>query len=292
MQYDGIIIKGIGGFYYVEAADEVFECKAKGIFRKEKITPVVGDKVTISVQDTGYNTIEAIHERKNVLTRPPVANLDKLFIVSSTCEPNPNTLIIDRLTAIAEHNHIEPVVIFTKTDLKPCDDLIEIYRLAGIKCYAFSSVEKSPCDEIKAEIEGCTSAFTGNTGVGKSTLLNFIDPTLVRQTGEISSKLGRGRHTTRHVELYKIGSGYVADTPGFSSLDFESGELILKDDLQYCFNEFDEYIGTCKFTSCAHVADKGCSIVQAVKDGKISESRHNSYVTLYNEVKDIKEWQL
>lgn len=292
MQYDGIIIKGIGGFYYVEAANQIFECKAKGIFRKEKITPVAGDKVTISVQETGYNSIEAIAPRKNVLARPPVANIDKLFVVSSTCEPNPNTLIIDRLTVIAEHNHIEPVVVFTKTDLKPCDELIEIYRLAGIKAYAFSSLDGSGADEIKAEIAGCTSAFTGNTGVGKSTLLNFIDPDINRETGEISSKLGRGRHTTRHVELYKIGDGYVADTPGFSSLYFESGEVILKDDLQYCFKEFDEYIGTCKFTSCAHVNDKGCSIVEAVKNGEISESRHSSYVALYNEVKDIKEWQL
>ncbi len=292
MQYEGIIIKGIGGFYYVEAADQIYECKAKGIFRKEKITPVAGDKVTISVQDKGYNTIEVIHPRKNVLTRPPVANLDKLFIVASTCEPNPNALIIDRLTAIAEYNNIEPVIVFTKTDLKPCDDLLEIYRLAGIKCYSFSSHNPDGVDEIKSELAGCTSAFTGNTGVGKSTLLNFVDNSLVRETGEISSKLGRGRHTTRHVELYKIGDGYVADTPGFSSLDFESGELILKDDLQHCFAEFQEYIGTCKFTSCAHVNDKGCSIVQAVNEGKISQSRHNSYKALYSEVKDIKEWQL
>ncbi len=292
MQYEGIIIKGIGGFYYVEAANQIFECKAKGAFRKEKITPVAGDRVTISVQKTGYNTIDAISPRKNVLSRPPVANIDKLFIIASTCEPNPNALIIDRLTVIAERNNIEPVVVFTKTDLKPCDDLIEIYRLAGIKAYKFSSVNGGDAEAIKSEIEGCTSAFTGNTGVGKSTLLNYIDPDCNRETGEISSKLGRGRHTTRHVELYKIGGGYVADTPGFSSLDFESGDVILKDDLQYCFKEFDEYIGTCKFTSCAHINDKGCRIVEAVRDGKICQSRHDSYIALYNEVKDIKEWQL
>lgn len=292
MQHEGIIIKGIGGFYYVEAANQIFECKAKGAFRKAKITPVAGDRVVISVNDTGYNSIDEILERKNVLSRPPVANLDKLFVVSSTCEPNPNTLIIDRLTVIAEHNNIEPIVVFTKTDLKPCDDLIEIYRKAGIKAFSFSLENQGDVELIKSEISGCVSAFTGNTGVGKSTLLNFIDPDSQRETGEISQKLGRGRHTTRHVELYKISDGYVADTPGFSSLDFESSEVILKDDLQYCFREFDDYIGLCKFTGCAHVNDKGCSILKAVEDGEISSSRHLSYVTLYNEVKDIKEWQL
>ncbi len=292
MQHEGIIIKGIGGFYYVEAANRIFECKAKGAFRKAKITPVAGDRVTISVKESGYNTVEEIHERKNVLNRPPVANLEKLFVVASTCEPNPNTLIIDRLTVIAEHNNIEPIVVFTKTDLKPCDDLIEIYRLAGIKVFSFSPENQGDIDLIKREISGCISAFTGNTGVGKSTLLNYIDPEANRETGEISQKLGRGRHTTRHVELYKIGDGYVADTPGFSSLDFESGEIILKGDLQYCFREFDDYIGLCKFTGCAHMNDKGCSIIEAVDKGEISQSRHLSYKALYNEVKDIKEWQL
>ncbi len=292
MQYEGIIIKGIGGFYYVEAADGIYECKAKGAFRKAKITPVAGDKVLITVNESGYNSIDSVLERKNILNRPPVANIDKLFIVSSTCEPNPNTLIIDRLTVIAVHNNIEPIVVFTKTDLKPCDDLIKIYSLAGIKCFSFSPEDKSSLEALKAEISNCTSAFTGNTGVGKSTLLNYLDPTMQRETGEISSKLGRGKHTTRHVELYKIADGYVADTPGFSSLDFESGEIILKDDLQYCFPEFDEYLGFCKFTSCAHTADKGCAVLEAMKNGKISDSRHNSYVSLYNEVKDIKEWQL
>lgn len=292
MQYEGIITKGIGGFYYIEAAGEVYECKAKGIFRKEKITPVAGDRVIISVSQVGQNTIDEILERKNLLKRPPIANLDKLVIVASSCEPNPNTLVIDRLTVIAEHSGIEPIVVFTKTDLKNCDELLNIYRLAGIKCFCVNNKTGEGAERIKAEIDGCVCAFTGNTGVGKSSLLNVIEPSLSLSTGEISKKLGRGRHTTRHVELYKLGDGYVADTPGFSSLDFESGELILKDELQYCFPEFKEYIGTCKFTSCAHVADKGCSIVEAVKRGEISSSRHDSYVALYNEVKDFKEWQL
>ncbi|MCQ2471404.1 MAG: ribosome small subunit-dependent GTPase A [Clostridia bacterium] len=293
MQYDGLIIKGIGGFYYVEAAAQIFECKAKGIFRKEKITPVAGDRVVIEVRDNGQNTIEEIKERKNILSRPPVANIDKLFIVSATCEPNPSTLIIDRLTVIAEKNNIEPIVVFTKKDLKPSDELEEIYRLAGIKCYSVSCLTGEGTDAVKKEIDGAISAFTGNTGVGKSSLLNAIDPALVRSTGEISSKLGRGKHTTRQVELYKIGNAYVADTPGFSSLDIESGEVILKDDIQFYFREFNDYIGTCKFASnCSHIGDKGCSIVDAVNNGIISKSRHESYKMMYDEVKNIKEWQL
>ena len=276
MQYEGLLIKGIGGFYYVEVAEKVYECKAKGIFRKEKITPLAGDRVVITVRENGQNIIEEIKERKNFLSRPPVANIDKLFIVSSTCEPNPSTLIIDRLTVIAEKNNIEPIVVFTKTDLKDSKELEEIYRLSGIKCYSVSCETGEGVEAVKAEITDGISAFTGNTGVGngagKSTLLNAIDPTFVRSTGEISSKLGRGKHTTRQVELYKIGNAYVADTPGFSSLDIESGEVILKDDIQFYFKEFNDYIGSCRFTSCAHIADKGCSIVEAVENGKISKS--------------------
>lgn len=292
MQYEGLIIKGIGGFYYVEAADRIYECKAKGIFRKEKITPLAGDRVVITVREDGQNTIEEILPRKSLLSRPPVANVKKLFIVSSTCSPNPNTLIIDRLTVIAEKNNIEPVVVFTKIDLKSSVELEEIYKLAGIKCYSVSCVTGEGVDAVKAEISDGISVFAGNTGVGKSSLLNAIDTSLIRSTGEISTKLGRGRHTTREVELFRINNGYVADTPGFSSLDFESGEVILKDDIQYYFSDFKDYIGTCKFTSCAHIADKGCSIVDAVNKGKISKSRHDSYKMLYDEVKDIKEWQL
>ena len=292
MQRDGLIIKGIDGFYYVEAAEEIYECKAKGIFRRQKITPVAGDRVVISVRENGQNTIDEILERKNYLNRPPVANIDKLFIVSSVCEPNPNLFIIDRLTVIAQHSGIKPIVVFTKTDLKPCGDLLEIYKKAGIDCCAVSCVTGENTDFIKNELNGCISAFTGNTGVGKSSLLNAIEPSLKLSTGEISSKLGRGRHTTRHAELYKINGGYVADTPGFSSLDFESGDVIMKDELAECFPEFREYLGTCKFTSCTHIADKGCEIVRAVNDGIIAPSRHNSYKMLYDEVKNIKEWQL
>ena len=290
--YEGIIIKGIGGFYYVEAAGEIFECKARGVFRKSGIKPLAGDRVTISVNDKAENTIDNIHERKSLLQRPPVANVDRLFIVSSVCEPKPVLLIIDRLTALATVKGIEPIVVFTKNDLESADEYIEIYRKAGIKAYSVSCLSGDGVDEIKAELENHISAFCGNSGVGKSSLLNVIDPELALKTGEISDKLGRGRHTTRHSELFKVEGGYVADTPGFSSFEAEETELILKDDLPYAFSEFEEYIGQCKFSTCLHTVDKGCRIIQAVEDGDIPKSRHESYCSMMEQAKNIKEWEL
>lgn len=290
--YEGIIIKGIGGFYYVEAAGEIFECKARGVFRKSGIKPLAGDRVTISVNDKAENTIDNIHERKSLLQRPPVANVDKLFIVSSVCEPKPVLLIIDRLTALATVKGIEPIVVFTKNDLESADEYIEIYRKAGIKAYSVSCLSGDGVDDIKAELENHISAFCGNSGVGKSSLLNVIDPELALKTGEISDKLGRGRHTTRHSELFKVEGGYVADTPGFSSFEAEETELILKDDLPYAFSEFEEYIGQCKFSTCLHTVDKGCRIIQAVEDGDIPKSRHESYCSMMEQAKNIKEWEL
>ncbi len=292
MQLSGIIIKGIGGFYYVETATEIYECKARGVFRKNKITPLVGDLVQISVNKDAENTIDTIEDRKNYLKRPPIANLDQLIIVASSCEPNPSTFIIDKLTAIACNRNIEPVIVINKSDLLNVDDLIEIYTNAGFKTIAASGKTGEGVEEIKSILNNKISAFTGNSGVGKSTLLNCIDDRLLLSTGEISEKLGRGRHTTRETQLFKIMGGYVADTPGFSSLEIERNEIIRKDDLQYCFPEFAEYIGTCKFNSCSHINDKGCSIVEAVNAGKISQSRHNSYKAMYEEVKNIKDWEL
>lgn len=289
---DGIIIKGIGGFYYVEAAGEIYECKARGVFRKSGIKPLAGDRVSISVNDKAENTIDEIYERSSVLIRPPVANADRLFIVSSVCEPNPVLLIIDRLTALAVSKGIEPVVVFTKNDLKSADEYIEIYKKAGIKAIAVSCVTGEGVDAVRAELAGHISAFCGNSGVGKSSLLNAIDPDLCLKTGEISDKLGRGRHTTRHSELFKVEGGYVADTPGFSSFETEETEPILKEDLPYAFKEFEKYIGQCKFTSCLHTKDKGCRIIQAVEDGEIPVSRHESYCAMMEQAKNIKEWEL
>ncbi len=289
---DGIILKGIGGFYYVEAAGAVYECKARGAFRKSGIKPLAGDRVEISINDKAENTIDVIKERSSLMLRPPVANIDRLFIVASAKEPNPVMLIIDRLTAIAVSRGIEPVIVFTKSDLAPVDEYVEIYRNAGIKTIAVSSVNGEGVDEVKNELKNHISAFCGNSGVGKSTLLNAIDPSLALKTAEISDKLGRGRHTTRQSELFKVEGGYVADTPGFSSLELEETEVILKDDLPYAFPEFEQYIGQCKFTTCLHVKDKGCRILEAVENGDIPKSRHESYCVMMEQAKEIKEWEL
>ena len=290
---NGTIIKGIGGFYYVEAADEIYECKARGVFRKEKLSPLVGDKVTISINENAENTIDEIMPRKNALTRPPVVNIDNLIIVVSTVEPKPSTLVIDKLIAVAEHKNIEPIIVITKSDLASAQEIFDIYTLAGFKTIIVSNETKDGVDEVNAVLKDKISALTGNSGVGKTSLLNNLDETLALKTAQISKKLGRGRHTTRQAELYRVCDGFVVDTPGFSSFEIDKSDIILKDELAYCFRDFSDYIEKCKFyPSCTHTADKGCAVVEAVNEGKISKSRHNSYVQLYNEVKDIKEWNL
>lgn len=291
---DGRLIKGIGGFYYVETADAIYECKARGIFRQKKITPLVGDLVSMTINENAENTLDAIKERKNSLVRPPLANIDQLFVVASVVDPAINTFVLDRIIAIAEHKSIEPVIVITKIDLDSSyQKYYDIYTKAGFKVILCDNKSGEGADEVKALLKDKVSAFTGNTGVGKSSLLNAIDSRLAIETGKTSKKLGRGKHTTRHCELYKVAGGYVADTPGFSSVDFERCERIMKDDLPYCFREFEPYLTDCKFqTNCSHINDKGCAIAKAVNDGAISQERHESYVELYNEVKDIKEWEL
>lgn len=290
---NGLIIKGIGGFYYVEAANQVYECKARGIFRKTGITPYVGDRVAISVEENDTCAIEEILPRKNYLIRPPVSNIDQLILVVSVCDPAPNLLIIDKTIAAAEDKGIEPIIVVSKTDLQGYGELEEIYTKAGIPFYAVSSATGAGVKQIQDLLPGKITAFTGNSGVGKSSLLNRIDPRLSLETGEISQKLGRGRHTTRQVELLKLeGGGYAADTPGFSSIDLERGERIKKENLPFCFREFEPYLGVCKFPSCSHTCEKGCAVLEAVKAENIHPSRHESYCAMYEEVKDIKEWQM
>lgn len=290
--FNGIIIKGIGGFYYVEAAGQIFECKARGSFRKQRITPLAGDSVTITVRDGKENTIDSVCERKNFLLRPPVANVDTLVIVSSVREPVPSMLVIDRLTAISVDKGIKPCIVFSKADLGDTSELEAIYKTAGISVCSVCCKTGEGIDTVRSMLGSGITVFTGNSGVGKSSLLNCLDPRFSLATGEISDKLGRGRHTTREVTLYKVGEGYVADTPGFSSLDIENGEVIVKDNLPFCFPEFFEYLGSCRFSTCTHTVDKGCRIIEAVEQGRIHKSRHQSYIQLYNEVKDIKDWQL
>ena len=287
----GLIIKAVSGFYYVEAADCVYECKARGVFRKKGISPSVGDRAEITVHDENTAEVEGILPRKNYLVRPPLANLDRLFIVSSVSQPSPSTLIIDKISAVAVSKGIEPIVVFTKSDLADCKELLSIYRSAGIRAFEYSIKEETGKEELISLLNGKISAFTGNTGAGKSSLLNSLFPELDIATAEISKKLGRGRHTTRHSELYKVGGGYVADTPGFSTVDIERYEMIRKNDIAACFPEFAEFTSECMFTGCAHICEKGCAVIQAVNEGKIQISRHNSYKKMYDEVKDIPEWK-
>lgn len=287
---EGIIIKGIGGFYYVEAADTVYECKARGIFRKNRITPLVGDRVTISVNENAENTIDSIHERKNYLNRPPVSNIDTLIIVISTVEPKPNFLVADRIIANAEYKNIEPIIAVSKGDIASTNAVKDVYSKSGIKVICLD--ENGAIDEIKSLMKDKLTAFTGNSGVGKTTLLNRIDENLKLSTAPISQKLGRGRHTTRQAELFKVCGGFVVDTPGFSSFEFEKDELIKKDELAYCFREFREYLGGCKFSTCSHTTDKGCKICEAVENGYINKTRHDDYIELYKAAAQINEWEL
>lgn len=292
---EGIILKGIGGFYYVESADGVFECKARGLFRKEGVTPLAGDRVEFTKLDDEDGSIDRILERKNSLVRPAVANLDRLFIVTSVCDPFPNFFVIDKTIAFAEDKGIEPILVITKTDISSADEIYNIYKDCGFPVIVFSSVTGQGSEEVKALLKGKISAFTGNSGVGKSSLLNCIFPNLSLPTGETSKKLGRGRHTTRFVELYKLVDGYVADTPGFSAFEFDKNkiEIIEKENLQFCFREFKDYLGKCKFASdCSHTCEKGCAVIDAVNIGKINSSRHKSYIQMYDEVKNIPKWQL
>lgn len=285
-------MKSIGGFYYVRCEDKEYECKARGSFRKKGSSPVAGDRVEISVPDEGYCAVEQILPRKNKLKRPALANIDALVIVCSTVDPQPNFTVIDKMTAAAVNNGMTPVLAVSKNDIKNGDEVCEIYRKSGIKVFQCSPDDKSETDALRDYLEGKVSAFTGNSGVGKSTLLNMLFPSLELATGQISEKLGRGRHTTRVVELFELDGCFVADTPGFSTVDLQRYEMIDKEQLQYCFPEFEKYLGQCRFTSCAHTCEKGCKILEAVQNGEIAESRHKSYVQMYNEVKDIKHWQL
>lgn len=287
----GVITKAISGFYYVNTSDCIYECKARGSFRKAEVSPVVGDRVVISVQGN-KGVVKEILERKNLLNRPMVANIDKLFIVSSHSFPSPDTFIIDRLTAVCEYNKITPVIIFNKCDTGSFAEFEKIYENTPYNVYTVSAKTGEGLQNIRDEIGNSICAFAGNSGVGKSSILNALLPELSLKIGEISEKLGRGRHTTRHTELFSCGNGFVVDTPGFSSFEGEKQNYSFKENLSQCFPEFSEYLDFCKFTSCTHTCEKGCAVLEAINSNKIETSRHNSYVKLYNELKDLKEWDL
>ena len=291
---EGIILKGIGGFYYVDTADGLIECKARGRFRKTVGKPIVGDRVTLEVQpEDGTGYLLDIAPRKNSLVRPAVANLDLVVAVASAAPPVTDPFLIDKVTAIAVHKEIGVLVVINKTDENPGDELFETYQKSGIDVLRVSALTGEGIDALKARLHGRVAAFAGNSGVGKSSVLNRIDPQFGAEVGAISDRIGRGKHTTRHVELHPIeGGGYIADTPGFSSFETEQMDLVLAEDLQYAFPEFEPYIGQCQFTGCAHVKEKGCAVLAAVAAGEIAKSRHESYVKLYDSVKDLKQWEI
>lgn len=283
----GIITKCLGGLYTVETPDGICECKARGVFRNKGISLYTGDNVEIA-----DGVISEVLNRKNCIIRPPLANLDQLIFVVSTCSPSPNYLILDKFIAIAEYKDITPVVIITKTDLGDSTEIKQIYRNIGIDVLEIDYSNPETVRNIKELFRGKISALTGNSGAGKSTLLNAVDPSLNIPTAEISKKLGRGRHTTRHAQLYKLADGgYIADTAGFSTFDTNSYDIIRKEELADCFREFKEHTD-CRFRDCSHTCEKGCKVIEALNEGKISASRHESYRTMYEEAKQLKEWEL
>ncbi len=282
------ITKGVGGFYYVRTETGMVECRARGIFRKRGLTPVAGDNVALSADNAA---IEEILPRKNVFIRPPVANLDVLFIVASTTQPTPSTRILDELTAAAVYKDVQPVLVITKADLAAADQLMACYAHSGIPVVQLQYDTGEGLDLLRGYIVGHLCAFCGNSGVGKSTLLNALDPSLQRQTGAISPKLGRGRHTTREVEIFESCGGRIADTPGFASLEAQKLARIPKEELQHAFPEFAPYFGQCRFTGCSHRSETGCAVRAALQAGEISPSRYESYLAMYEEASQRKEWE-
>lgn len=292
MSISGRIVKALSGFYYVQTQEQLVECKARGRFRKEGITPLVGDWVEITVEH-GKGMVEEIHPRKNAFIRPAVANLDLLVLLVSDAIPVTEPFLIDRITAIAGDQNVPVVICVNKSDLEPGARLADIYTKAGYDVVTTSAVTGAGIDRLRALIAGRVVAFSGNSGVGKSSILNCLAPALQLQTGEVSQKLGRGRHTTRHIELFALDhQTYVADTPGFSSFDTEMMDAILKENLQYAFPDFAPYLGKCQFHDCAHLKEPGCRVTAAVQAGDIQPTRYDSYVKLYEKAKEVKLWEL
>lgn len=288
----GTIFKALSGFYYVYHGDEVIECRARGRFRYDRQTPLVGDRVTYSLTGGGCGYIEEISPRRNSFIRPPVANIDLMIIVASEAIPVTDPFLIDRVTVTAELSGCGCIVCINKCDLTPGDSLYGIYVSTGIKTIRTSAVTGEGIKELTYAITGKTCSFTGNSGVGKSSILNAINESFNIKTGDVSAKLGRGRHTTRHVELYRLSDDtYIADTPGFSSFDTMFAEAVTKEKLQYAFPEFEPYLGSCRYRDCSHTKEAGCAVLEALKDGKIQASRHESYTRLYDQARQIKAWQ-
>lgn len=289
---NGTIIKGIGGFYYVDTEQGLYECRARGIFRKEKITPLVGDNVKMGIvdEDNKKGVVEEIEERETELVRPPIANVNKAIIVFAVKNPTPNLSLLDRFIVLAEKEDLEIVIVLTKVDLSTMEEVEKIkniYEISGYKVIPVSNKENINIDKIKEELRNNIVVFAGPSGVGKSSLLNLIDPKFKLQTGEVSEKIKRGKHTTRHAELLKLEcGGMVADTPGFSSLTLEDIE---ESELKEYFIEFDDFSNGCKFGGrCMHENEPNCGVKEAVNENKVAKQRYDSYIQLLNEMRQGK----
>lgn len=288
---EGTIIKALSGFYYVDLDGETVACRGRGKLRYQKITPLVGDRVEVTLNGDGTGAVDAVLPRRNQLTRPAVANIDQLVILCANVNPVSDPYLIDRVCSVAEGKGCEVVIAINKCDLDPGDALFEIYTAAGFPVLRLSAVTGEGIEPLKELLQGKVSAFTGNSGVGKSSVLNALEPTFAIETGEISEKLGRGRHTTRYVELFRVGTALVADTPGFSSFDADRLGLLDKETLADSFREFRPYLKDCRFVGCSHTKEKGCAVLEALEAGKIPSSRHASYVRLYQEAKERRPWE-
>ena len=289
---EGRIIRSLSGFYEVQTEHGTVTCRARGNLRRGAQIPLTGDLVTISVE-RGKGMVEKIHPRRNSFVRPAVANIDALVVFAANANPITEPFLIDRVAAIAGDQEVPVYLCVNKCDLDPAQDLIRIYTHAGFPVIAASAETGEGIEQLRDLIKGKLVAFTGNSGVGKSSILNRLCPELQLPTGEVSEKLGRGRHTTRHVELYDLGTGtLVADTPGFSSFDTDQMDVMLKENLQYAFPDFGNYLGKCQFHDCSHRKEPGCAVTAGLAAGEIEPTRYDSYLRLYEKASQIKTWEL
>ena len=289
---EGRIIRSLSGFYEVQTEHGTVTCRARGNLRRGAQIPLTGDLVTISVE-RGKGMVEKIHPRRNSFVRPAVANIDALVVFAANANPITEPFLIDRVAAIAGDQEVPVYLCVNKCDLDPAQDLIRIYTHAGFPVIAASAETGEGIEQLRDLIKGKLVAFTGNSGVGKSSILNRLCPELQLPTGEVSEKLGRGRHTTRHVELYDLGAGtLVADTPGFSSFDTDQMDVVLKENLQYAFPDFGNYLGKCQFHDCSHRKEPGCAVTAGLAAGEIEPTRYDSYLRLYEKASQIKTWEL
>ena len=279
---EGIIFKALSGFYYVKSGEATAECRARGRFRLEKRAPLVGDRVEFLPTEPGKGFLNEILPRKNSFTRPPIANIDIMVVVASAAIPVTDTFLIDKMTAIAKSNGCDLIICINKCDLAPAKRLYDIYNDAGFQAIMTSAETGEGLNELREAMRGAICVLTGNSGVGKSSILNMLEPDFHISVGDISKKLGRGRHTTRHVELYELSCGaIVADTPGFSVFDAE--ESVSREEVQHMFPDFEPYLGKCRFVDCAHISEPGCVILEALETGRLQTTRHKSYVRLYEQ---------